>query len=308
MSIRFPPISALRALEAAARLGSYARAAEELHVTQSAISHQIKHAEEVWDIKLFTQDGRKRVLTEPGASIVPIVRDFIQRLSSTVEDIKEDHKARALRVSLLQSFAMKWLVPRLGHFSKSNPQVEIWLSTSVDLADLEHDDVDIAIRLGHGNWPNTYTEKLLSEDVFPVCSPSFIEQNGTPKTPTELLNYSLFRRGNRSITPRWRDWFAHADVKIEAFPGGITFADSSLAIQAALDGLGIALARSAHVLDDVQAGRLIHLFPEITYHSDLSYYFVCKNGKENEPQVVLFKDWLVQEAKLSQAQFDANAI
>ncbi len=195
MSIRFPPISALRALEAAARLKSYTRAAEELHVTQSAISHQIKHAEEVWNIKLFTQDGRKRVLTESGHSIVPIVRDFIQRLTASVEDIKDEYQGNTLKVSLLQSFAMKWLVPRLGHFNQKNPAVEIWLSTSTELANLHNDEVDVAIRLGYGDWPEVYAEKILSELVFPVCSPSFVEQNGRPKHPQDLLNYPLFRRG-----------------------------------------------------------------------------------------------------------------
>ncbi len=306
MSIRFPPISALRALEAAARLKSYARAAEELHVTQSAISHQIRHAEETWDMKLFMQEGRKRVLTPSGAIIVPIVRDFIQRLSSSIEDLKEDKQSNTLKISLLQSFAMKWLVPRLGHFNQLNPQVKIWLSTSVDLADLHSDDVDIAIRLGYGDWPEVYAEKILTESVFPVCSPSFVEKHGLPDSPSDLLNYSLFRRGDHSISPRWRDWFAFAEVTINEFPGGITFADSSLAIQAALDGLGIALARSAHVLDDIEAGRLIHLCPQIQYHSDLSYYFVCNLGEENKSEIKLFRQWLIEQAMVSQERFNQN--
>ncbi len=308
MAIRFPPISALRALEAAARLKSYARAAEELHVTQSAISHQIKQAEEIWGLKLFAQEGRTRVPTAAGNTIVPIVRDFVQRLSSSIEDLKEEHPSNTLRISLLQSFGMKWLVPRLGHFNALNPQSEIWLSTSVELADIQNGEADIALRLGYGDWPGVYAEKILDEKVFPVCNPYFIEQNGLPETATDLMNYPLFRRDGKSIAPRWRDWFAHAGVSMDAFPSGITFADSSMAIQAAIDGLGIALARSAHVLDDIAAGRLIHLCPEVEYNSDLSYYFICNLGAENEPNIKLFKDWLIKEARVSQKQFDKNAM
>ena len=187
MAVRYPPISALRALEAAARHLSYTRAAEELFVTQSAISHQIKHIEELWNVKLFERKGRRLILTDSGHALVPVVRDFIRRLTATIEEITdtEDNPA-ALRITLLQSFAFKWLVPRLGHFNHEYPDVNVWISTSDELEDFDSKNADIGIRLGYGNWSNLFEELLLQEYVFPVCSPRFIDEFGLPEKPEDL--------------------------------------------------------------------------------------------------------------------------
>ncbi len=305
MPIRYPSMSALRALEAAARHLSYTRAAEELFVTQSAISHQIRHVEELWGIKLFQRSGRTLVLTEAGHVIVPVVREFVRRLTSTVEDLREVQPTpAALRVALLQSFAFKWLVPRLGHFNHEYPDIDIWISTSDELVDFESENADVGIRLGYGDWSNLYQELLLREYVFPVCSPHFLEEYGIPEKPADLLGLPLLRRNAIDILQRWRDWFRDAGVTVRKMPKGTQLPLTSLAIQAAIDDQGVALARSAHVLDDVKAGRLVRLFPEVKSKSNLSYFFVCLRGREREPQITAFRSWLKREAEISESEFE----
>ena len=305
MTIRFPPISALRALEAAARHLSFTRAAEELFVTQSAISHQIKHAEELWGLKLFEKRGRRVILTEAGHALVPVIRDFIRRITLTLEDLGEKSEVpTALRVTLLQSFAFKWLVHRLGHFNQDYPGIDVWISTTDDLVDFDSENADVGIRLGYGNWNNLHEELLLTEYVFPVCSRQFLREHAPPKKPTDLLKMPLLRRSAVDICPRWRDWFRDAGITVKRMPTGGKFPQTSLAVQAAIDDQGIALARSAHVLDDLNAGRLTRLFPEVLSRSSVSYYFVCVPGRETEPQIAAFREWLLREAKKSQLEFD----
>lgn len=305
MTVRLPPTAALRALEAAARHLSYTRAAEELFVTQSAVSHQIKHIETLWDIKLFERKGRRLVLTDAGHSIVPLVRDFIRRLTAAIEEITQAEETPAmLRVTLLQSFAFKWLVPRLGHFNHDHPDINVWISTSDELVDFDAMTADVGIRLGYGNWSSLYEELLLREYVFPVCSPRFLEQHGTPRQPGDLLELPLLRRSAIDIMQRWRDWFKDAGVVVSKMPQGTQFPQTSLALQAAIDDQGVALARSAHVIDDIKAGRLVRLFPGVKSKSNLSYFFVCIPGRENEPQIAAFRDWLQREARISEKEFE----
>ena len=204
MPTRIPPIAALRAIESASRHLSYTRAAKELFVTQSAISHQIRHAESLWKMKLFERRGRRLALTDAGHVVSPIIRDFIVKISSSIEALQKTDAGTALRVTLLQSFAFKWLVPRLGHFNKRCPDIEIWLSTTEELIDFTLTNADVGIRLGPGDWGDVFHELLLSEYVFPVCSPVFLEEHGIPDNPEALLHYrccvavrSIFARAGR---------------------------------------------------------------------------------------------------------------
>ena len=298
-------MAAMRALEAAARHLSYTRAAEELFVTQSAVSHQIKHIEELWGLKLFERRGRRIVLTEAGHAIVPVVRDFLRRLSSTLEDLTEkDEGPAALRITMLQSFAFKWLVPRLGHFNHEYPDIDVWIATSDELVDFDSENADVGIRLGYGGWSNLFEELLLREYVFPVCSPRFLKEYGDPENPEDLLDLPLLRRNAVDILQRWRDWFKDAGVAVRRMPKGTQFPQTSLAIQAAIDDQGVALARSAHVLDDIKAGRLVGLFPEVKSKSNVSYFLVCVPGRENDTQIAAFREWAKREAQKSEREFE----
>lgn len=306
MPVRIPPIAALRAVEAASRHLSFTRAAEELFVTQSAISHQIRHAEDLWNFKLFERRGRRLLLTAEGREIIPVIRDFIVKISSTVEALQQADSVQALRVTLLATFAFKWLVPKLGNFNKRHPDTDIWLSTTEEMVDFNRSNADVGIRLGPGDWDNVFNELLLREFVFPVCSPAFLEEHGEPADIEQLLHYPLLRRSTVDICPRWKDWFRDAGIELTLMAHGTKFPGSSYAIQAAIDHQGVALARSVHVLDDLKTGRLIHLFPEVISRSPLGYYFVCAPGRQDEPQVAAFRAWLNDEAKVSQREIDTE--
>lgn len=305
--VRLPPTAALRAFESAARHLSYTRAAGELNITQSAVSHQIRHIEELWELKLFLRQGRSLVLTEAGQVLAPIVRDFINRLSTKLAELQPDgDRAVSLRVSLLQSFAFKWLVPRLGQFSLQHPNINVWISTTEELIDFNMHEVDVGIRLGHGGWAGLSEELVLREYVFPVCSPRFLSRIMPPESPEDLLRLPLIYRHSLDICPRWRDWFADAGLVVKSLPQGSKFPDTSMAVQAAIDDFGIALARSAHVQDDLATGRLVKLF-DVPSPSSVAYYFVCPKGREDEPNIRAFHDWVVEEAAVSQKEFDRVA-
>jgi len=236
--------------------------------------------------------------------LAPIVREFIERITASVEELKAEGQRGSLRVSLLQSFAFKWLVPRLGRFNERHPEIEVWLSTSEETVDLNRDEADVGIRLGYGGWPNLYSKLLLREYVFPVCSPYFLQSVKPPERAADLLHYPLLRRYSSDITPRWQDWFRAAGVRVQKMPRGTKFSDTSTALQAALDGQGIALARSAHVSDDLASKRLVKLF-NVYCESSVAYYFVCARGNESKPAISAFKRWLEEEAAAEQRQFDS---
>ncbi len=303
MSTRLPPIAALRALEATARHLSFTKAADELFITQSAVSHQIRHIEELWDFKLFERTARRLIITKEGQLIVPVVREFLQSMNRVLDDIMNVESRSSIRISLVQSLAVKWLVPILGKFNDSYPDISIWMSTSDDLTNFATDEVDVAIRLGHGKWPDLHVEPLLHEFVFPVCSPNFLKRVTPPKKPADLVRYPLLYRHSFDICPRWRDWFADAGVTIKSLPRGSRFPDTSVSIQAAIDEQGIALARSAHVAKDLEANRLIKLF-NVRSTSPVSYYFVCPSKHLSQPRIAAFREWLVEEAHQAQQSFD----
>ncbi len=303
MNVRLPPTASLRALESAARHLSYTRAAEELFITQSAISHQIKHAEDIWKVKLFDRRGRSLVLTEAGRALAPIVREFLERLDRALDELNRQKEGCSLKISMLPSFAIKWLVPRLGRLKARYRNLDVWISTSEEMVDLDHSDVDVAVRLGKGNWPDLYTRLLFREYVFPVCSPRFLERVQPPAEPADLMRYPLLYRHSTDICPRWRDWFRDAGVEVRSLPKGTRFPDTGLAVQAAIDDQGIALARSAHVADDLAEGRLVKLF-DVFSPSSVAYYIVCRRGRETDAPVAAFMEWILAEAETAQEDFD----
>ncbi len=304
MIIRNPPFAALRALEAAARHLNFTRAAEELNVTQSAVSHQIRHLEELWGLKLFDRPPRGLALTRNGQALAPMVRQFLDDLGSTLETLQTEVKRSPLRVDMLQSFSVTWLVPRLGRFHDEHPDMDIWISTHDEVIDFASHDVDAAIRLGHGNYPGLSSTLLLREHVFPVCSPGFLKREDAPREPADLLKVPLLLRLGDPAHPNWEDWFQRAGVPVPALVDGSRFPDSNMALQAAMNGQGVALARSAHVGDDLKAGRLVRLF-DVEYPSSVSYYLVCPNSRADNPRVAAFRAWLLAEAAQAQIEYDA---
>lgn len=303
-----PPIAALRALAAAAKHLSFTKAAEELNVTQSAVSHQIKHIEELWDLRLFERRSRRLELTHAGEQLSVIVENFITDLGAALDSLKDDAGHTALRVEVMPSLAVKWLVPRLHHFRIEHPEVDVWLSTyHDDIAGLDKGDFDAVIRLGDGKYSRHKSWYMMRDYVLPVARPRFLDEAGRPETPADLCKLPLLLRSSGILSPGWEYWFNYVgvseDVYAEALKEGTRYPDTNMAIQAAFEGQGVALARSAHVWEELQTGRLERLF-DIPCPSDVSVDLVCRPERAETPAFVAFRDWLLREAQKSQAEWD----
>lgn len=294
MSKRLPPISSLRALEAAARHLSFTKAAEKLHVTQSAISHQIKLLEDLWGLKLFERKGQRLVTTRAGQELAEVARQFFENMATRLEALHVTSTREVLRIDTLQSFAVKWLVPRLGYFHAQHPEINVWISTHEHLVDFADNDVDIAIRLGDGRFPGLESTLLLQEEAFPVCTPEFLAHAGRPLSPRALLEYPLLLRLGEPHHTNWEEWFAAAGITGVKLSKGLRFPDTNMALEAAMKGLGVALARTAHVVEDLAAGRLVRLF-DIHCPSNVAYYLVLPAGHENRPTIAAFREWILRE-------------
>jgi LysR family transcriptional regulator, glycine cleavage system transcriptional activator len=305
------PVAAMRALEVAARHLSFTRAAEELNITQSAVSHQIRHLEELWDLKLFERRARRLELTSAGSALAPVMREFFNRLEEALDILKANDGPTALRVEVLPSLAAKWLVPLLPQFRAANPEIDVWMLTSAhQLTDLQGREIDLAVHMGDGNYPGMDSRFFMDEAVFPVCRPRFLDEHGRPKSPVDLCRFPLLLRHEEILTPTWEFWFESVgvteDVYRAALSEGIHYPDSNTALQAAFEGHGIALGRRAHVWDDVKSGRLVRLFPEIEVPFNLDYYTVCPPNRAGLPAVQEFRAWL--EAEGAAAMTDYNTL
>ncbi|RKP58773.1 transcriptional regulator GcvA [Pararobbsia silviterrae] len=290
---RLPNLNALRAFEAAARHESFSAAAEELFVTHSAISHQIRALETELGATLFQRSGRRVALTEIGQAYARQVSAAFANIAAATASIVRDHKTPRLVLSTIPSFAARWLAPRLGRFILANPEIDLELRSTTDIVDLEHADVDVAIRFGTGPYPDLHVEPLMSETFLVACSPTF---NGGvfPRTPAELPSFTLLR----SDYEHWRLWFDAAGLDgIQTPVRGAIYEDSSLLIEGAVEGLGIAMVRSSLAADALATGRLVPLFPEIVAPSPWRYWVVSSKANAERTPVARFREWVVAEAR-----------
>lgn len=300
--IILPPSASIRAFEAVSRHGSFTSAAEELHVTQSAVSHQVKHLEDLWGLKLFTR-GRSLRLTSEGERLAPIVREFLIALEGTLDELRGPDRREKLKLSTTQSFAFRWLLPRLEDFRMKHRSVDIWMSYTDELVQFGVDDFDAGIRLGFGAYKNVYSELLLREYIFPVASPELIERIGEPRKEADLLRYPLLLRSGEDIVPRWEYWFSKVGVGDVDIPSGARFPDTSITIQAAIDGQGAALVRSAHISNELEQGKLVKLSRAVVV-SPIAYYFTCLDGTQHWPRNAMFKNWLLEQSRHAQSLYD----
>ncbi len=289
-----PPLNALRAFEAAARLLSFTRAAAELAVTQAAISHQIKSLEEWLGVLLFQRLPRRLVLTDGGRELLATIRDAFDRIEGAVARVRRNDGTGPLTVTVLPSFAAKWLVPRLGRFQTQHPDIEVRIAADTRLSRFD-DGVDLAIRAGRGHWPDLVCERMLSEELYPVCSPRLLSGPVRLVDPEDLKGHTLL---HDDFEQDWRMWLNAAGVTGVDWRRGPRFSDSSMVIQAAVEGQGVALARSALAHEDLKAGRLVRPF-RIDIASELAYYIVCPPSHAGRPKVRAFRDWLMREATAS---------
>ena len=287
---RFPPLSALRPFEAAARLESFSRAAEELHITHGAISHQVRALEEHLGTSLFARQGKRVVLTAAGRAFAERVRGALEEIAQAAEAARTRHQSR-LSVSVLPSFASRWLMPRLIGFMEAHPGIEVSVNASTVLVDFAADDVDIAVRFGQGPWPPLACERFLDDEYFPVASPK-MPRGKSLKTPADLLQPGI--RIIREDRDYWPLWFKAAGVTIEDRIRGPLFNDSTYSLQAAARGEGVALARRSIVEDDLERGALKRLF-DLSVPSRERYWFVSPKETADSPRVKAFRDWVKAE-------------
>jgi len=292
MATRLPPMNTLRAFEAAARHLSFTLAADELHITQAAVSHQIKALEEALGVRLFRRLNRAIRLTEEGQEFVGEVRKALGHLATAVERIATPAAGGPLTVSVLPSFAAKWLVPRLGRFSRKHPEIEVRISPSIQLTDFQREDVDMGVRYGKGDYPGLHSLRLMTEDIFPVCSPALLEGPEPLDCPTDLRRHTLL---HDDAYVDWAMWLLAAGVDDIDPRQGPYFTDSALVIQAAVEGQGIALARGALAAGDIASGRLVRPF-DIAIPTEYAYYVVSPRATSHHPKIAAFREWLLEEA------------
>jgi len=302
---RLPPLNALRAFEAAARHLSFTKAADELHVTPGAISQQVKALEEYVGATLFRRMNRALLLTDEAQACLPALREGFDRLAEATYLLSAQDSQNRLTVSAAPSFASKWLVPRLGDFQEHYPDIDVWISADIEPVDFAKDGVDIAVRYGSGNYPNLHAELLLEEHVFPVCSPRLLTGDFPIRMPADLKNHTLLHDmspDNDESCPDWAMWLKAAGVDGVNDSRGLRFNQSSLALEAAISGRGVALAKRTLAMDDLTAGRLAKPF-DLTLSVEFAYYLVCPKSKLALTKVNQFMAWM---HKLAQQEGDRD--
>lgn len=293
---RLPSLNGLRAFEAAARHLSFTKAAEELNVTQTAISHQIKRLEEELGLRLFVRQNRTLTLTAEARDYLPGIRAAFQDLRLATERLKRKDNANMLIVTTIASFAAKWLMPRLSKFQQQHPDIDVRVTSSTELADFSRDGVDVGIRYGHGRWPGLRSDWLMADELFPVCSPALLKGDHPIRRPEDLVHHTLLYTSH-DMEDDWRLWLTAAGVRTEILKQpGLTFDMIFMTVQAAIDGLGVAIGRTAFVESDLAAGRLVAPF-DIKLPVDAGFYLVCPEAAADAPKIVAFRDWLIATAK-----------
>ncbi len=289
-----PSLNGLRAFEASARHMSFTHAAAELNVTQTAISHQIRRLEDQLGLKLFIRQNRALALTREAEDYLPAVRAAFDDLRrATTRLLRTDPDGR-MTISTTASLATKWLVSRVAAFQDANPGLEVRITTSAHLVDFRREEVDMAVRYGRGNWPGLRADWLMADRLFPVCAPALLSGAEPLRKPADLARHTLLH--TTVSRDDWRLWLTAAGLPQSiAARRGLTFDQGFMAIQAAVEGLGIALGRLYLVEADIAAGRLVAPFDTVL-PQDAGYYVVTPEATVDTPAIRLFRDWLIASA------------
>ena len=296
MSARLPSLNGLRAFEAAARHLSFTQAASELNVTQTAISHQIRRLEEELGIRLFIRQNRALELTPEARDYLPGIRAAFNDLRLATDRLMRKEDGHVLTVSTLASLAAKWLLPRLSAFQEAHPGIDVRITTSTSLVDFERDNVDAAIRYGRGQWPGVRADWLMADELFPVCSPALLQGNKPLKCPEDLRDHVLLHT-SAANSDDWRLWLTVAGLPADfSKQPGVTFDLMFMTVQAAIDGIGVAVGRTSYVQDDIAKGRLVVPF-KIALPADAGFYLVSPEARADSPKLHAFRQWLAVSAQ-----------
>ena len=292
MARRLPPLNALKAFEAAARHESFTRAAGELGVTQGAVSHQVKALEAELGLKLFIREPRRLVITEAGRDYLVVVRDALDRIAAGTDRLLQRQSAGILTVSTSPNFASKWLVHRLGRFAEAHPAIDLRVSATLHHVDFAREDVDVAVRHGDGTAPGLDITRLYAEELFPVCGPELLRGRHALRRPDDLAHHTLLHLDHRQD---WSKWLDAAGVEGADQSRGPVFNQASMVIDAAVDGQGVALARTGLAAQDLIHGRLMRPFA-LALAVSYAYWIVCPKATAALPKIVTFRNWLLAEA------------
>ena len=292
MRPRLPPLNALKAFEAAARHESFTRAAEELCVTQGAVSHQVKALEVELAVKLFNRERQQLIITEAGRDYLTVVRDALDRIAFGTERLLQRQNVGVLTVTTSPDFAAKWLVHRLGHFAEAHAGIDLRVSATLHHVDFAREEVDMAVRHGDGNWPGLDTVQLSSEQLFAVCSPKLLSGRRRLGKPADILKFPLIHLDSRTD---WAKWLQAVGISDADVTHGPALNRASMVIDAAINGQGVALARTTLAAWDLINGRLVRPFPE-SLRILKTYWIICPKVTASLPEIVTFRDWLLAEA------------
>ncbi|HDZ9833153.1 TPA: transcriptional regulator GcvA [Yersinia enterocolitica] len=296
MSKRLPPLNALRVFDAAARHLSFTKAADELFVTQAAVSHQIKSLEDFLGLKLFRRRNRSLLLTEEGQSYYLDIKEIFTSINEATRKLQARSAKGALTVSLPPSFAIQWLVPRLSGFNAAYPGIDVRIQAVDREEDKLADDVDVAIFYGRGNWTGLRTERLYAEFLLPVCAPSLLMGENGLKVPADLANHTLLHDTSR------RDWMAYTrqlgvpQINVQQGP---IFSHSAMVVQAAVHGQGIALVNNVMAQSEIEAGRLVCPFSDVLVSKN-AFYLVCHGSQAELGKIAAFRQWILARAASEQ--------
>lgn len=302
MTRRLPPLAAVRAFEAAARLGSFTRAADELGMTQAAVSYQIKLLEERLGTPLFLRLPRKVVLTEAGRRLSAAVTEAFDALHAAFAALHDETEG-VLTITVLHAFASNWLAPRLGGFQIAHPELAVRLDVSSHFVDFTRDEVDVGIRSGAGPWPGLEAHRLFAVRFTPVCSPDLLQRHGGVGKPADLLRLPLLS----PTDPWWKVWFSLAGVETPELPerGGIRLDSQQMEGSAALAGQGVAIITPSLWTAELRSGRLVQPF-DLVGDQGSSYWLVYLKSRRNVPKIRAFRDWLLDQVRRSGANDDGR--
>lgn len=307
MARHLPPLPQLRSFEAAARYLSFKKAAEDLNVTPSAVSHAVQALEDYIGVKLFHRLSRSKksdkalVLTDAGKILFPCLMRSFDDMAEVVTSVMAQGAGDILTVATAPIFAKSWLMPRLHRFVKAHPDVNVRINSTLNPSGSLYDGFDVGLMYGRGGWPDLMAQKLFSETMVPVCAPSLIHHGHALDKPDDLIHHTLIHSEARLTT--WAMWLENAGVRGLNPAKGLHFNRAALAIDAAINGLGVALEGKTAVQDELKAGKLIIPFeaPSLPDQSD-GYYLTFPTGRAEVPKVVLFKEWVLKEAAMQYEQ------
>ncbi|WP_371372704.1 transcriptional regulator GcvA [Thalassotalea aquiviva] len=289
MANRLPPLNSLKAFEVSARLLSFTKAAQELHVTQAAVSHQIKSLESHLGLKLFMRKNRALLLTEEGQSYFLDIKDIFTSLHEATDKLLARGAKGALTVMIQPSLAIQWLVPRLNAFNQLNPDIDVRIKADNIQQDYLEDDVDIAFFYGQGGWHGLTADKIKSEYLMAVCSPMLLNGDKPLADPSDLQYHTLLHDTSRQD---WKRWFKKVKSSVGNVEQGPIFSHSSMVLQAALHGHGVALVSNVLATPDIESGRLVAPFTEVLDNQD-AYYLVCRENQAGMARIAPFRQWVL---------------